>query len=195
MNKKVKKACSIGLVVAAVLGGGYVVTDELLEDDPTVQTVRSTYGNHLRFSPFAIEEIALAEGCREDSYYCPANKLTVGVGSTKDVQDRMYSIEEIANRYAEDLMDAQNCLEKNVEAKTGKELPQSVFDAFGDLVFNVGCRKFINYPMYTQLINGDYINACNRLNLYVNANGKPLPGLVKRRKLFVDNCINNLKEG
>lgn len=193
MAKLKKTLCAIGLVVASVTSL-YVYDDNgnvigvAVPDAPV-----SKLGNPLRVSPKALDMIAKSEGCRQDSYYCPAGKLTVGIGSTKKVEYRLYSLDEIALRFATDLMDAQNCVEQKIELKTGKQLPQPVFDMAIDMVFNFGCTKFINYPITTHLLNEEYSQACNRTRLYVTANGNRLPGLVERREKFADYCLTYQK--
>lgn len=180
MNKVKKVVCSVGIVIAAVFGT-YTVQDTPKRSAPTQLAPQ---GNPLRFSKEAMEIIGNAEGCRQDPYMCPANRLTAGIGHAgNDVRAGVgvYSLATIEKWFAEDLFAAQNCIEKYVEDQLGRQLPQGVFDAFGSFVFNMGCAKFRSYPVYTLLVKGEYTAACDRLPLYVYGGGVKLPGLETRR--------------
>lgn len=183
-----KSICAIAVVVAAVFGT-YTTQDTPRRSAPTTLAPE---GNPLRFSKRAMEVIGDAEGCRRDPYMCPANRLTAGIGHAgKDVRAGVgvYSLEQITKWYAEDLFGAQECLEKYVEDKLGKQLPPGVFDAFGSFVFNMGCAKFRSYPVYTLLLKQEYSAACARLPLYVYGGGVKLPGLVDRRGKEKELCL------
>lgn len=62
--------------------------------------------NHpeIRTSQKGLAIIGNAEGCRRDPYVCPANILTVGIGSTEatsgKIERKIYSDKEIADRWA-----------------------------------------------------------------------------------------------
>lgn len=188
MSKVKKIVCSVGIVVAAVFGT-YATQDTPMRSEPTQLAPQ---GNPLRFSKEAMELIGDAEGCRQDPYMCPANKLTAGIGHAgDDVRGNVkeYSLATIEEWFAEDLLNAQNCIEKYVEDKLGRQLPQGVFDAFGSVVFNMGCAKFRSYPVYKLLIQGEYKAACDRLPLYVYGGGVKLPGLVVRRDKERSLCL------
>ena len=189
MAKLKKTVCAIGLVAASVVGL-YEYNDQgEVTGVATYNAPRSKLGNPLRVSPKAIYMIAESEGCRQDSYYCPAGKLTVGIGSTSNVELRLYGLDEVSYRYAVDLMEAQNCVEQKIEMTIGKPLPQPVFDLAADMVFNFGCTKFRSYPVAALMIKGEYTEACNRARKYVTGGGKVLPGLVDRRTKFADYCL------
>lgn len=181
MASRAKKTwCAVAVVVAAVFGT-YTTQDTPKRSAPTELAPK---GNPLRFSKPAMDLIGGAEGCRQDPYMCPANRLTAGIGHTgSDVRAGVgvYSLEQITKWYAEDLFDAQNCIERYVEDRLGHQLPQGVFDAFGSFVFNMGCGKFRSYPVYTLLVQGQNAAACARLPLYVYGGGVIQPGLVTRR--------------
>ena len=52
--------------------------------------------------------MAKYEDCRKTPYYCPAGVLTVGIGSTSKVENREHTNSEIAERWVNDLMRAEN---------------------------------------------------------------------------------------
>lgn len=75
--------------------------------------------NHqeLRISQQGLDLIGNVEGCRRDPYHCPSDVLTVGIGSTMaDGQaidpKKRYSDIEIAQRWANDLRRAEQCVNR-----------------------------------------------------------------------------------
>lgn len=192
-SSRVKKVCSVGAVIVAALGlYGYNEYGEKV-GEASPDAVYSKAGNPLRISKDGLELIGNAEGCRQDPYKCPADIWTVGLGSTTGVNPaKEYSIKEISVMFVKDTMNAQDCLEQNVEAKLKRRLPQGVFDAMASFVFNHGCTKFRSYTIYKDLLKGDYVQACNRLTIYNKGGGKILPGLVKRRGDEKKVCLKGL---
>jgi lysozyme len=71
-------------------------------------------------------------------------------------------------------------------------LSQGEVDAYTDFVFNVGATKFASSTMLKKLNRNDRHGACDELLKWVNANGKPMKGLVKRRKDFHGYCVRDL---
>ena len=73
------------------------------------------FGEELILSPKGAEIIGNAEGCRRDPYKCPADVLTVGIGSTAysgqpvDPKHR-YTDLEIAERWKNDIQVAEKCV-------------------------------------------------------------------------------------
>ena len=86
--------------------------------------------------------MARYEDCRKTPYYCPAGVLTVGIGSTGKVQNREYAEQEIAERWVNDLMRAERCINREFN---GAAAPQRVFEALVDGAFNVGCSGLARY--------------------------------------------------
>lgn len=142
-------------------------------------TVKSTNGNPLRFSRAAMEVIGNAEGCRRDPYLCPARVVTQGLGHTGNgvAIQQSATDAQIAGWFVLDQMDAQNCIEQNIENKIGEKLPQGVFDGVGSFIFNTGCTKFLKYTMFKYLLKKDYVSACYQLLRFVYAGDVKQPGL------------------
>jgi lysozyme len=69
-------------------------------------------------------------------------------------------------------------------------LNQNELDAYADFVFNAGAGNFRTSTMLRKLNAGDHVGACNELTRWVNANGKTLPGLVKRRAEELKLCLS-----
>lgn len=155
-------SCSVAAIIAA-----------LITQHPEIRT-----------SQKGLEIIGNAEGCRRDPYQCPADVLTVGIGSTEAGGEKIdprkiYSDKEIAARWAKDLAVAEQCVDRYGQ---GKALPQGTFDAAVSLTFNVGCGAVKYSTFFRKLNNGDITGACNELPRWVYAGGKKLRGLEIRRE-------------
>lgn len=152
------------------------------------------FGSEFRTSEAALEIIGDAEGCRRDPYVCPADVLTVGIGSTEaggepiDPKKR-YSDLEIAERWKNDIKIAEHCVNQYAN---GYYIPQGVFDAAVSLTFNVGCGATRKSTMFRKIRNGDYVGACNELPKWVRAGNKVLKGLVIRREKERELCLADL---
>lgn len=152
------------------------------------------FGDEFRTSSTALEIIGNAEGCRRDPYVCPADVLTVGIGSTEaggepiDPKKR-YSDLEIAERWKNDIKIAEQCVNRYAN---GYWIPQGVFDAATSLTFNVGCGATRKSTMFRKIRNGDYIGACNELSKWVYAGGRKLRGLEIRREKERALCLADL---
>ncbi|MFZ1873029.1 MAG: lysozyme [Chania sp.] len=154
----------------------------------------------VRTSPAAQLKMARFEDCRKTPYYCPAGVLTVGIGSTTKVQNRDHHDEEIAERWVNDLIRAEKCINHEFN---GEAAPQFVFEALTDVSFNVGCtgiswftdrqgkRQRTTLWKYAQV--GNWLGVCHRLTDFVNSGGKPMSGLVKRRQEFKAWCLSDPK--
>lgn len=155
----------------------------------------SQFGSELRLSPVGAEIIGNAEGCRREPYKCPADVLTVGIGSTEYSglpiePKRIYTDLEIAERWKNDIQVAEKCVN---QYGNGRNLPQSVFDAATSITFNVGCGAMRKSTMFKYLNAGEYSQACNELSRWTRAGGRVLPGLVSRREKEKALCLQDLK--
>nr|DAD64690.1 MAG TPA: lysozyme [Caudoviricetes sp.] len=155
----------------------------------------SQFGGELRLSPAGAEIIGNAEGCISTPYKCPADVLTVGIGSTEYSGQKIeigkkYSDLEIAKRWKNDIKLAEACVDRYAD---GRNLPQSVFDAMVSVTFNNGCGKVKNSTMFGFMRRGRYIDGCNQLPNWVYVKGKKVLGLVKRRGKERALCLTDLK--
>ncbi|HEJ7884323.1 TPA: lysozyme [Serratia liquefaciens] len=168
IKKKVTAVvCSVSVIIGLVLN--------------QAGEFKSANGNPLRFSKQAMEVMGNAESCRRDPYLCKI--ITQGIGHTgKGVAAvSKASDQQIAQWFAEDQLDAQNCIEVNVERKLGKQLPQGVFDGIGSFIFNVGCGQFTRSTMYRYLLAEKNVDACEQFPRWIYARKTMLTGLVTRR--------------
>lgn len=154
----------------------------------------TNFSHEIRLSPTGAEIIGNAEGCRREPYKCPADVLTVGIGSTEYSglpiePKRIYTDLEIAERWKHDIQVAEKCVN---QYGNGRNLPQSVFDAATSITFNVGCGAMRKSTMFKYLNAGKYVQACNELSRWTRAGGRVLLGLVSRREKEKALCLQDL---
>lgn len=120
------------------------------------------------------EKIKQWEGLRLVAYRCPAGVWTIGYGHTGDVFEGMEIDEEEANEYLDKDLAR---FEKHVQQYDSTyHWNQNEFDALVSFAFNVGgIHQLTGNGSRTRKVIAE------KMLLYVNANGKKLPGLVKRR--------------
>jgi lysozyme len=150
--------------------------------------VIANYSDEIRTSKAGLEIIGNAESCVREPYYCPANVWTVGIGSTgNNIEQRIYSDDEIAKRWVNDIKTAERCVSRYAN---GFHLPQPVFDAVTSITFNIGCTTMRKSTMYKYLNSGNYKAACNEFPRLNKAGGQVLNGLVIRREREKKLCLS-----
>ncbi|MGX2949371.1 lysozyme [Ursidibacter sp. B-7004-1] len=182
--KHLKKAlfCSAA-VIAAIVGYNY----------PELKT-----------SQAGIDLITNKEGCLRTPYKCPADVLTVGIGSTEAGgqpidPNKTYSDKEIADRLVHDLKIAEKCV---IQHFNGKKMNQGQFDAMVSLVFNIGCngaktyysqaqQKRVPTTLYKLAQAERFSEMCQRITDFNRAGGKVLKGLQIRREAERKHCLAN----
>lgn len=119
------------------------------------------------------------EGCRLESYLCPAGVWTVGVGHTgPDVNPGM----RITQAQADALLDKDlERFELGVAELVKVRLDQDESDALVSFAFNLGLGNLKSSTLLRKLNSGDFSGACAEFHKWTRADGKVLPGLVKRR--------------
>ncbi len=154
----------------------------------------TNYGDEFRTSVAGLEIIGNAEGCRREPYKCPADVLTVGVGSTAAGGEpikvgKIYSDDEIARRWKNDVVIAERCVNRFAN---GKHMPQSVFDAAVSITFNVGCGALSRSTMFRKANTRDWVGVCNEFPRWVYSGGRKLKGLIIRREKEKALCLSGL---
>lgn len=156
-----KYACAVGAVIAIVM---------------------TNYSADLRTGQRGLELIGNAEGCYTKPYQCPADVLTVGIGTTEAVEKidrkKIYTLEEIAALFAKGVKQAEDCVNKYAN---GDNMPQGAFDALTSITFNVGCGKLQNSTLFRMARQGYTPKMCDQFSRWIYSGGKVLPGLVERR--------------
>lgn len=135
----------------------------------------------MRTSQNGINLIKQFEGCRLEAYQCPACVWTIGYGHTSGVSKGM----KITQRQADDFLQSDLIkFEKKVDKYSRYNWNQNEFDAMVSFAYNLGS---IDQLTGKGSRSKDVI--AKKMLLYVNAGGKRLNGLVRRReaeqKLFL----------
>lgn len=124
-----------------------------------------------------VEKVKEFEGFRKTAYRCPAGVLTIGYGRTENVKQNDVTNVSRETKWLE------NRLKKDIEYVKAKMKKYNLSDneiyALTDFVFNLGRNRLdtltVNYTRTKEEIR-------QAILLYNKANGKVLPGLVKRRE-------------
>ena len=118
------------------------------------------------------------EGLRLFAYRCPAGVPTIGYGHTRGVRMGQAITERQAEDFLkEDLRPVEKCLND-----VGINFRQEQFDALASWIFNLGTGNF----QHSTLLNKICADApdgeiAEQILKWVNANGRPLAGLKRRR--------------
>jgi lysozyme len=134
-----------------------------------------------------IELIKSFEGLRLNAYLCSANVPTIGYGATYYSNDRKVSIgDKITKEAAEVLLrKTVRDFEQNVAALlNGVTVSQNQFDALVSFAFNLGTAALAKSTLLTKVkANPNDPTISREFDKWVNAGGKKVSGLVKRRRL------------
>ncbi len=127
------------------------------------------------------------EGLKLKAYLDSVGVPTIGYGHTHGVKMGDVITGEQADKYlSEDLHVAELTINTNVKVK----LTQNQFDALASFVFNLGSGNFVKSTLIRKLNAGDYAGAADEFGKWVNAGGKKLPALVKRRAAERDEFLS-----
>jgi lysozyme len=128
------------------------------------------------------------EGLRLEAYLCPAGVWTIGWGHTGR---NVLPGSKITEHQAESILDVDlDRFERDVEALTqGCSLNENEFSALVSFAFNVGsdiddddkAEGLGDSTLLKKLKAGDRAGAAAEFMKWVNAKGRVLPGLVRRR--------------
>ena len=148
----------------------------------------------------AVEELKVHEGVRTTAYADPYygwQLPTICYGSTSNVKrGQVATMAECDARLRKDTQVACDRVKRDLQG-TGVLLTQGEQDAYCSFAFNTGYFKYQRNgnltSMYKNLVAGKPYEACQALNLYVYANGKKSNGLVTRRALESQRCIQEFK--
>lgn len=125
-----------------------------------------------------IDLIKMFEGCRLEAYKCPAGVWTIGYGTTKNVKQGMKITLDEANKL---LLEDIKPLEITLNA-LGINFTQNQFDALISWLYNLGVGSFKTSTLRKKLLAGESDDEITeQIIKWVNAGGKPLLGLKKRR--------------
>jgi len=139
--------------------------------------------DEMHVSPSGVDLICNFEGLRLKAYDDGVGVWTIGFGTTKYPNGiRVKKGDTCTLDQAKAYM--QNDLksfEQTVNNTVKVPLSQNQFDALVSLAYNIGSTAFKNSTLVRQLNEGNYKAAANQFNVWVNAGGKRMQGLVNRR--------------
>jgi len=119
------------------------------------------------------------EGCKLEAYKCPAGIWTIGVWHTKGVKEG----DRITESEALDLLrDDIRWVEQAIDEYVNVQLSQNEYDALASFIFNCGEFAFASSTLLKLLNAGKKAEAAQQFMRWTKANGKVLPGLVRRRE-------------
>lgn len=137
----------------------------------------------MRVNEAGLALIRAYEGFRGQAYRCPAGILTIGYGHTSmagppDVRAGM----RMNKAQAEAVLAADVAVFASEIARFIRvELSGNQFSALVSFAYNAGTGAFRKSSVLAAVNRGDFDSVPRRLNLWVKAGGRTLPGLVKRR--------------
>ncbi len=135
--------------------------------------------------------IRKSEGLRLKAYRDAVGVLTVGYGHTgPDVsENKKITVDEAEALLSTDVTHACD----SVLELTGGNVSQGQLDALTDFVFNLGSGKLRSSTLLKKHRAGNYTGAAAEFGRWVYADGRILPGLVKRRAaethLYLDGTL------
>lgn len=143
----------------------------------------------MRTSQRGIDLIKSFEGLRLSAYQDSVGVWTIGYGTTRGVTRYMtITVEQAERMLSNDIQRFEPEMDKLVKVP----LNQNQWDALMSFVYNLGAANLASSTLLKLLNKGDYQGAADQFPRWVNAGGKRLEGLVKRRAaeraLFLERC-------
>ena len=138
----------------------------------------------MKVSSKGLELIKEFEGFSSVAYLCSAKKATIGYGNTFWEDGTPVKIgDQISKERAETLLKhVVDNFSVAVEVDIKIEVSQNQFDAMVSLAYNIGLGAFKNSTLLRQLNRGNFVGASQEFLRWDKSNGKPLPGLTRRRE-------------
>ena len=138
----------------------------------------------MKVSSKGLELIKEFEGFSSVAYLCSAKKATIGYGNTFWEDGTPVKIgDQISKERAETLLKhVVDNFSVAVEVDIKIEVTQNQFDAMVSLAYNIGLGAFKNSTLLRQLNRGNFVGASQEFLRWNKSNGKPLPGLTRRRE-------------
>ena len=188
MSKLRPILCSITAVIALLGDGG--VGNSTLPIGNVVIAGESQ--GKLKLTYKGLKLIGDYEGCRLDTYRCPAGYKTNGIGNIHNITTDIIDNKQVAIDWVSNIQQAELCL-NNVLGNN--DITQGQYDALTSFIFNTGCTRFLTNKdltatrISTYVRSGKLPQACMQLSRWVYGGGKKLRGLVKRRMSEYSRCI------
>jgi lysozyme len=137
----------------------------------------------MRITEEGLALIKRFEGFRSRAYRCSAGVWTIGYGHTS-----MAGAPEVTPDLEVSRADAEVILRRDVAkfaegvaARIARKLTAPQFSALVSFAYNVGLGNFAKSSVLKAVNAGDFDAVPRRLQMWVKAGGRTLPGLVRRR--------------
>jgi lysozyme len=142
----------------------------------------------LALSASTLVGLAVHEGYREAAYIpVPGDRATIGFGDAQGVKlgDRTDPVRALIRLNAQ-----ADTFQQAMRGCIGEvPLHQHEWDAYVSLTFNIGSGAFCKSTLVQKLRAEDYAGACDQILRWDRFQGKPLPGLTKRRAAEHAQCV------
>ena len=160
-----------------------IATDKLLSID--FDAVKQMLGipESMSVSNKGVDLICEFEGKRLSAYDDGVGVWTIGFGTIKYPngvrvkKGDTCTLEQAKEYMRHDLIEFEHTVNSSVKVP----LNQNQFDALVSLAYNIGSSAFKSSTLVKKLNTGDYQGAADQFNVWVNAGGKRMQGLVNRR--------------
>ena len=160
-----------------------IATDKLLSID--FDAVKNMLGipESMSVSNKGVDLICEFEGKRLVAYDDGVGVWTIGFGTIKYPSGNRVkkgdtcTLEQAKEYMRHDLIEFEHTVNSSVKVP----LNQNQFDALVSLAYNIGSSAFKSSTLVKKLNAGDYQGAADQFNVWVNAGGKRMQGLVSRR--------------
>lgn len=139
--------------------------------------------DEMNISPSGIDLIRNFESLRLNAYDDGVGVWTIGYGTTKYPngirvkKGDTCTLEQAKSYMQHDLKK----FEQTVNRAVNVPINQNQFDALVSLAYNIGPTAFEESTLVKRLNEGNYKSAANQFDVWVNAGGKRMQGLVNRR--------------
>ena len=137
----------------------------------------------MKTSEKGINLIQEFEGLVLIAYLCPANVPTIGYGHTSTVTRADVGKKKITPQEAEALLISDlPRYERGILNNVKSDINQNQFDALVSFVYNLGEGTLKTSTLLKKInANPSDLSIKGEFGKWINAGGKPLPGLIKRR--------------
>lgn len=141
----------------------------------------------LTLSAAALVGIALHEDYTSKAVIpVPGDKPTIGFGTTEGVKlGDSITPPKALQRALQDIQQYEGAIKRCVTVP----LHQWEYDAYTSLTYNIGQTAFCSSTLVRKLNAQDYEGACKEVLRWDRFQGKPLPGLTKRRQAEFQQCM------
>ena len=160
-----------------------IATDKLLSID--LDAVKNMLGipELMSVSNKGVDLICEFEGEQLIAYDDGVGIWTIGFGTIKYPngvrvkKGDTCTLDQAKEYMRHDLIEFEHTVNSSVKVP----LNQNQFDALVSLAYNIGSSAFKSSTLVKKLNTGDYQGAADQFNVWVNAGGKRMQGLVNRR--------------